>query len=91
MKYAYRLRTDMTPSSRQAMMKISAKVREAIAGTQTDAKPRTRTNERCRSCQHAYNALNGMRCKKLNRYVEHDTTPQCNELWKQSLTPSPNT
>lgn len=36
------------------------------------------TNQTCALCNLSYNALNGRYCKLLNRYVEFDKQPKCN-------------
>lgn len=35
------------------------------------------TNPLCQTCQLARNNINGRYCSKIQRYVEHDTTPAC--------------
>lgn len=37
----------------------------------------THTNEICRECPIAYNALNGRYCKRIGKYVEYATEPEC--------------
>lgn len=37
-------------------------------------------NPTCSTCRHTRNALNGLYCDLLQRYVEHSPTQQCTNI-----------
>jgi len=42
------------------------------------------SNAICQTCGEGANLLNGRYCKRLRKYVEHESEPKCNKQSKSS-------
>lgn len=48
-----------------------------LATTDNDNMERQRTNPRCAACEQPFNAINGVYCPKVQKYINYATTPPC--------------